>query len=145
MKLENTIKVIKRIHPEDIVLLKVGTFYHTYSKDAYIISYLFNYQIKKVEENYSTCGFPKSVINKVKSVLEEKHINYILVNRSENYEVEEEEKFKDNKFMEYYNIAHRFVNRKERINSIYNYLLENIDSENIKQKIIKVEDVLYEV
>lgn len=54
MKLENTIKVIKRIHPEDIVLLKVGTFYHTYSKDAYIISYLFNYQIKKVEENYST-------------------------------------------------------------------------------------------
>lgn len=119
MKLENTIKVIKRIHPEDIVLLKVGTFYHTYSKDAYIISYLFNYQIKKVEENYSTCGFPKSVINKVKSVLEEKHINYILVNRSENYEVEEEEKFKDNKFMEYYNIAHRFVNRKERINSIY--------------------------
>lgn len=54
MKLENTIKVIKRIHLGDIVLLKVGTFYHTYIKDAYIISCLFNYQIKKVEENYST-------------------------------------------------------------------------------------------
>ena len=30
-------KVIKEIHPEDIVLYKVGTFYNTYGKDSYII------------------------------------------------------------------------------------------------------------
>ena len=76
MKLENTIKVIKQIHTEDIVLLKVGSFYHSYGKDAYIISYLFNYQLKRLENNYSTCGFPISTINKVQSVLEEKNINY---------------------------------------------------------------------
>ena len=59
MKLENTIKVIKRIHLGDTVLLKVETFYHTYSKDAYIISYLFNYQIKKVEKIIVHEGFKK--------------------------------------------------------------------------------------
>lgn len=145
MKLENTIKVIKQIHPEDVVMLKVGTFYHAYGKDSYILSYLFNYQLKKVESNYSTCGFPKSSINKVKATLEEKQINYVLVNRSENYEVEEKEEYKNNKYMEYYNIAHKYVTRKNRINEIYDYLIENINNDRIKEKITRIEEVLYEV
>ncbi len=34
MKIENTIKIIKEIHPNDIIFLKVGQFYHCYGKDA---------------------------------------------------------------------------------------------------------------
>ena len=34
MKIENTIKIIKEIHPNDIIFLKVGQFYHCYRKDA---------------------------------------------------------------------------------------------------------------
>ena len=60
MKIENTIKLFKEIHPETLILIKVGSFFHAYGKDSYILSYLFNYQIKKIQINYSTCGFPIS-------------------------------------------------------------------------------------
>lgn len=139
------IKVIKQIHPEDLVLVKVGSFYHAYGKDAYIIAYLFNYQMKKVDSNYDTCGFPKSTINKVKAILEEKQINYLLINRSENYEVEEEEKCKENQYAYFYSMAHKYIKKKTRINDIYQYLLENITKDNIKEKIVKIEELLYEV
>lgn len=101
--------------------------------------------MKKVDNNYDTCGFPKSTINKVKAILEEKQINYLLISRSGNYEVEEEEKSKDNKYAYYYSIAHKYISKKIRINDIYQYLLEKIAKDNIKEKIVKIEELLYEV
>lgn len=41
MGIINMIKTIKQIHKNDIILLKIGKFYHTYGKDSYIIAYLF--------------------------------------------------------------------------------------------------------
>ena len=103
MKIENTIKVFKEIHPTSIIMVKMGTFYHAYGRDSYILSYLFNYQIKKVQTNYSTCGFPASGLNRVLSKLEELELSYIILNKRDNYEVEEEEDFKGkNKYNEMY-------------------------------------------
>lgn len=144
MKYETTIKVIKEIHPNDIVFLKVGQFYHCYGKNAVIVSYLFNYSIKKLDNNYD-CGFPITAINKVKTRIEEQKINYLVVNKADNYEVYEEENFKsENNYMPIYNKAHKYINRKNRIVEIYNYLMDNINSEDIKDKINEVEDILYE-
>lgn len=44
MSLENMIDTIKQTHKDTIVLIKVGTFYHGYGKDSYILSYLFEYK-----------------------------------------------------------------------------------------------------
>lgn len=144
MKYETTIKVIKEIHPNDIIFFKVGQFYHSYGKDVVIVSYLFDYSIKKLDNNYD-CGFPITAINKVKTRIEEQKINYLVVNKADNYEVYEEENFKnENSYMQIYNKAHKYINRKNRIVEIYNYLMENINSEDIKDKINEVEDVLYE-
>ena len=57
MSLANMVRTIKQIHPEDVVLIKIGVFYHAYGKDAYIISYLFGYKRNAFGENSSTCGF----------------------------------------------------------------------------------------
>ena len=144
MKYETTIKVIKEIHPNDIIFLKVGQFYHCYGKDAVIISYLFDYSIKKLDNNYD-CGFPVTAINKIRTRVEEQKINYLVVNKADNYEVYEEENFKsENSYMQIYNKAHKYINRKNRIVDIYNYLMDNINSEDIKDKINEVEDILYE-
>ena len=62
MKKDNVIKTIKEINPETVILIQIGAFYHAYGKDAYILSYLCDYQIKSVENSYNTCGFPKSRI-----------------------------------------------------------------------------------
>lgn len=43
------IQTMKLVHKLDIVLVKIGNFYQVYGKDAYIISYLFGYKLKKVE------------------------------------------------------------------------------------------------
>lgn len=48
MSIINVVKNIKQIHPEYIAIIKVGKFYYSYGKDAYIISYIFNYKIKKI-------------------------------------------------------------------------------------------------
>ena len=42
------IKEIKAIHPEYVAIVKNGTFYSVYGKDACIILYLLEYKIKEV-------------------------------------------------------------------------------------------------
>ena len=69
-----------------------------YGKDAYIISYIFDYKLKKVEEVYM-CGFPQDSYNKVIAKLEEKKINYMILVRRNNYEIDE---FCDNKNLNTY-------------------------------------------
>lgn len=144
MKYKNTIKIIKEIHPNDIIFLKVGQFYHCYGRDAVIISYLFNYSVKKINNNYD-CGFPITAINKIKTRIEDQKISYLVINKADNYEVYEEENFKkENTYIQIYNKAHKYINRKNRIIEIYNYLIENINSDDIKEKINEVEEILYE-
>lgn len=47
MAMLTMVKAIEQIHPKDVVLFKIGSFYHAYSKDSYILSYLFEYKIKQ--------------------------------------------------------------------------------------------------
>ena len=144
MSLANMVRTIKQIHPEDVVLIKIGVFYHAYGKDAYIISYLFGYKRNAFGENSSTCGFPKSALNYVKTVLEEKKINYITIDRAHQYEVEEKQNFKkENRYLEIYQKAQKNIGIQDRAMKIYHYMIENIEEETIKLKIKEVEEVLY--
>lgn len=132
------IKTIKQIHKEDIVFLKIGKFYYCYGKDAYIISYFFNYKLNLVENTYS-CGFPNQSLNKIISKLEEKKINYIIIDRRNNYDVEEKETFKNlNNYNKYYEKAKEIIGLKVRIQKINEYLLEKMD----KKKIYDIEKIL---
>jgi len=140
------VKTIKDIHDKDIVLIRVGTFYIAYGKDAYIISYLFGYKIKPVDStNYASSGFPVGSINKIKSTLESRKINYVLVNKSDNYEVEEMDDNKDlNKYDEVYDKAHKYIRLKDRISDINNYLIDNVNQNNIKEILFKIEEIIDE-
>ena len=120
------VKTAKEVHKNDIILIKIGKFYQVYGKDAYIISYIFDYKLKKVEEVYM-CGFPQDSYNKVIAKLEEKKINYMILDRRNNYEIDE---ICDNKnlntYTTFFEKARKYINLKIRIESINNYLLENI-------------------
>ena len=139
-------KTIKEIHEKDVVLLRVGTFYIAYGKDAYIVSYLFGYKIKPVDStNYASSGFPVGSINKIKSALESRKINYVLLNKSDNYEVEEFDDNKDlNRYEEIYDKAHKYIRLKDRISDINNYLIDNVNKNNIKEILFKIEDIIDE-
>ena len=144
MKGISTIEIIKEIHRDKIVLIKIGSFYNAYFKDAIIMNYLFGYKIKQVEVNVNSCGFPVSSINSVKYVLEQKNISYILIDRAHNYEEMEREEFKENEYSQYYDKGYKYFYIKNRIDNISVALLENINSEGIKDLLNKIEEVINE-
>ena len=104
------IETIKEIHTKDICLFKIGTFYHAYGRDAYILSYMFGYKIKDLEKKYKECGFPVSAISKVCAKLENNKINYLIIDRRNNYDVDEKEDYKNlNRYAEFYEKANKYV------------------------------------
>ena len=145
MSVVQIIKTAKQVHSSDIILVKTGGFYHAYGKDAYIMAYLFGYKIKQIEENYSTCGFPESTANKVMAALENKKINYMILDRKNNYDTDIKENYKKlNNYQKIYEKAHKFVTLKKRIENIYEKLQEKIDDDNIKELLNSLEEKIYE-
>ena len=90
MSVIDTVKTIKKVQVGNIVLFKIGKFIYSYGKDAYIISYIFKYKVKLVEQNIYSCAFPKEKLNNVMATLENKKINYIVLDRKNDYRVDEE-------------------------------------------------------
>lgn len=145
MSVVNMAKNIKEVHPEFVVCFKVGSFYHVYGKDAYIMSYLFNYNIKNAKDNISTVGFPKNALPKIMARLEREKINYILIDTRNNYDVDEKYDNKNlNTYYEIFENAQKTVRLKRRIDRIAESLILEINSENIKEKLRKIEEILDE-
>lgn len=136
------IKEIKSIHQKDIAMVKMGNFYHMYGKDAYIIAYLFQYKIKK-ENDMVTTGFPVQAINKVKANLENKKINYIVLDRKDNYSIDETMDFKNlNTYDKQYASSKIYINNKIRINNINDYLIKNASKEDLNILLKEIEEVI---
>ena len=139
------IETIKEIHTKDICLFKIGTFYHAYGRDAYILSYIFGYKIKDLEKNYKECGFPVSAVSKVCAKLENNKINYLIIDRRNNYDVDEKEDYKNlNRYVEFYEKSNKYVNCKKRIDIINEYLMDNIETKNITKMLSGMEEIMYE-
>jgi len=137
------ISEVKKIHPKEIALVKIGDFFHAYGKDSYILSYLFGYKLKTIEQNCSTCGFPSKSLAKVEAKLENKKVNYIILDRRNNYDVDEFVNHKNlNTYDEIFEKAHIYVNLKRRIEAIHVKLINDINSENIKEKIQEIENII---
>lgn len=135
---------LKQIHPESVMMYKVGSFYHCYGKDAYLISGMFDYLLKPTS-NTVECGFSINAINKVKTKLEENKINYLLIDPRNNYYVDEEN---DNRNLNEYNNQFKKsyiqVKNKNQIKRITERLQLLTEDENFKNIIRKLEDVLDE-
>lgn len=137
---------IKAIHPEYIALIKVGNFYNVYLKDAYILSYLFDYKIREYSDNIKTCGFPVVSLKKVIARLENKKINYLIIDRRNNYELDEKFDMGNlNKYSEIYNKAKKQINLKTRIDKVSQYMHENINKESTLEILKKIEQEINNV
>ena len=145
MGVVNMAKTIKQIHPKYVVCFKVGNFYNVYGKDAYILAYFFSYRLKFVEDKIPTCGFPIQKLPKVKAIFESKKINYIMIDTRNNYDIDEKEDNKNlNTYEEIFEKAHKNLRAKVRIEKISEKLLKDVEKEEFKEKIKKVEEIVYE-
>lgn len=139
------IKTIKEIHYDGVCIFKMGNFYHAYSRDSYILSYLFNYKIKEIGNNHIECGFPMTALPKVTAKLENLKINYLIIDRKNNYDVDYEEKYKKlNQYEKIFDKAKKNINCKKRINTITEFLNENLEKENFTKILSRMEEVMYE-
>ena len=135
----NIVKTIKTVHPLCMVLVKIGTFYNVYSKDAYIISYLLKYKIIE-KESVPTCSFPISSLSKVENILEKNKINYVVVDKRSNYEEEHKVINKqENNYEKIFEIASKSVVIMLRIQRIYNELVRRSNYTNISEQLDKIE------
>lgn len=126
------VREIKSIHPKDVALIKLGAFYRVYGKDAYVLSNMFKYKIKK-EKDVPFCGFPINSINRVKATLENKKINYMIIDSQDNYDINEKEDFKNlNNYEKEFLKSKKYVENKIRIENIYEYMNENSKKEEMK-------------
>lgn len=139
MGIINIVKNVKEIHNKYVVLVKVGNFYYCYGKDSYIISYLFKYKINILKDYTYSCSFPQNASNKVISILENKQVNYIILDRRNNYEIIEKSDNRNlNRYDKIYEIGRRENVKRMRVENIYSYLLENIDNKELIDNIEKV-------
>lgn len=121
------VKTIKKVESKSIILIEIGKFIYSYGKDAYIISYIFNYKIKILKENNNTyvCAFPRDKLKKIMATLENKKINYLILDRKNNYREDEKYDNKNlNRYDEYLEKSIKYVKRKNQIDEINNYLDE---------------------
>ncbi len=145
MSVIDTVKTIKKVQVGNIVLFKIGKFIYSYGKDAYIISYIFKYKVKLVEQNIYSCAFPKEKLNNVMATLENKKINYIVLDRKNDYRVDEECNNKNlNKYDKYLAKAIKYVKRKNQIDKIYQNLINDIEKDDIENTIIAIKKVIDE-
>ena len=141
MGIINMVQNVKEIHYKYIVFVKVGNFYYCYGRDSYIISYLFNYKINILNQNIYSCSFPQNALNKVIANLEQKKINYVILDRRNNYEIIEKSDNKNlNRYDKFYEIGKKKKVRKVRIEKIYSYLIENTEDKELIERIEKVID-----
>ena len=144
MAIITMITAMKKIHPADIIFIKIGNFFHVYGKDAYIISYFFEYKIKTVEK-IPTCGFPINSINRIRSKLEENKINYLIVDRRNNYDVNETYDFKNlNNYEKYFEKARPVISTRNRIKNINQYLSDNENNKDTKKLLNDIERLIHE-
>ena len=126
-----------------MVMVKIGSFYNVYSKDAYILSYLLKYKIIE-KEMLPACSFPISSLSKVENILEKNKINYLVVDKRSNYEVEHKViNNKENKYDSIFKIANNFGTITIRIQNIYDELMKKRKKPNFAEKLNKIEMELY--
>lgn len=139
----NIVRTIKRVHPSCLVMVKVGTFYDVYSKDAYILSYLLKYKIIE-KEFIPKCSFPISSLSKVENTLEKNKINYLVVDKRSNYEVEHKAiNNQENRYDSIFEVANDFGAIILRIQNVYNELIKKSKEPNFNKKLERIEMELY--
>ena len=136
MSVINMAENIKQVHPKSVICYKSGAFYHCYGKDAYIISYLYGYKMKLINEEIMECGFPIRALAKIMSNLEQHKVDYLMLDPRNNYY--EDYKFEHgnlNRYEKLFEKSYNYMRMSNRIDRISETLKLQITEKNIKEKL----------
>ena len=135
MKVKETYLELKEKYEGYIVLIKVGSFYNSLSRDAHLLATIFNYRMKDFADTIKV-GFPVASLNKVLKTLDNLKINYVVYENK----VIIKEKFKKNKY--YYCLKHN-ITVDERIEMVHSRLSEIKRTADVLEILDKVESIIW--
>lgn len=131
MQHNNARKINELNNEKTLQLYKIGKFYNIYGDDAIILNYLFGYKILidgKV-------GFPESALIKVINTIEDKKIDYQIINKDGNDVIKKYGNF--NSYNKILKQALEYRNIKSRVERIQE-LINNVNDITILERIIGV-------
>ncbi len=117
-----------------VTLKKLGGFYSAYNDDAYVLFYLFHYNVKNKK-----AGFPLSAYNKVINCLEENYVSYIVEGKEE---IKRDFK-KKNKYNFFVGKGKKLYEREQRSNFIYERITELKENE-VDELLKIIEDYVFQ-
>ena len=145
MSVIEEVKVMKKIKPTTLLLIEIGQFVYSYGKDAYIISYIFKYNVKQLENKIYVCGFPKNKLKNIVANLENQKIDFLVLDRKNSYREDEKSNNKSlNKYNDIFEKAKKYVKRKQKADYIYSYLRDNFNNDEIDNTLIELKRIIDE-
>ena len=127
-------------YKEFIVLIKFGNFYEIFDNDALIFNKLFNYKVNRLKNTFKA-GFPISKLDSIIYLLNNKNINYVVINNDDIVSINE---FDNNNYNKY-NFDKDLINYNiVMIDNIISYLNDNILNSEIYEKLNKIEEIINE-
>ena len=135
MKVKEIYFSLKNKYKDYVIIIKIGSFYNVISKDAYILSSIFNYKINTFS-NTVKVGFPLTSLNKVLNTLDKIKINYLVYENN----IVIKQKFKRNNYQEF---SQNNLTVKERIDAINLKLNEIAQTPEILKILEKVENEIW--
>lgn len=135
--LKEKYNLYKSTYKEYLIIIKSGNFYLCLNEDALILHQLFKYKIVE-STNFIKVGFPLLNVTKITKGLDDKKINYIVVDEK----IIEKQKYKDNNYSKYlliYDTYQIYINRINKINEI---LKKNLCNKNIAKILNNIESEL---
>ncbi len=158
-QLKNYIVIVKNMSED-----REKSFYDAYGKDALVFGYIMKQKIryrsfqisktlrkmkcfndvckeKKKKERIFTAysGVPSYKIQEIISVLNYYHINYIIVDKMQNYKITNMKQFKDNKYDFYYQKGLYYKRILYKVKNINEFLRNNSDTGEIMYLIYDIE------
>ena len=115
------VKYLKKEKSNVCIIIKSGIFYHSFDYDALILNHLFNFKIVNVNDNVKRIGFPISNIEKVKNILDDNNISYMIIDNMDNII---DKIYDDNKYYDFKKIVEEKYKKDIRINNIISKIKE---------------------
>lgn len=135
------IQEIKKEFKEYVLIFEHGSFYNVYYSDSYVLNELLGFKIKEVK-SVKICGFPKTSINRVRSIIEKNNINYIIFDKNLCYRENNIHKNKKNKYMMHYERAIKKAMLEKRLEIIKESVIENFENDKYINLVKKCEDYI---
>ena len=135
------VNLIKRLHPNAIVIVDDYDNYYVYGRDCYIVYYLINLSIKRYKNNL----FIKNKIDYINYLvdnLNENRVNYMVFVKRFGYDVESSNSFIDNNYSKYLNKGKLLYKRNNDIKYISSKL--RLDIVNNRDKIKRIKEIIGE-